>query len=90
MALNQMRVQSKPNRAPPVQHHLHFALMKVHEQKLITVLQFITTDCSEQTVVPYCGLIVFILSAFICHLGGILYFSLLLHLTPASLIETLA
>ena len=37
--MNQMHVQSKPNREPPVQRHLHFALMKVHEQKL-TIKQY--------------------------------------------------
>jgi hypothetical protein len=49
MAPNHMHVQLKPNTAPPVKCHLHFAPMKVQEQKF----QFITTDCSEQTVVPY-------------------------------------
>lgn len=80
MALKHVYVQSNPNTAPPIKRHLHFAPMKVHGQKLtiIAVFQSITTHCSEQTVVPYQRLTVFILSAFTCHLGEFCLFSSLL------------
>lgn len=77
--------QSTPSKVPP---SLCIDESRA-EIELLHSIWFITTDCSEQTVVPYWSLTVFILSAFICHLGESLYFQLLLHLTSASFIEML-